>query len=383
MNSMNVLNLDEYFSVKDDLETISHDFKDRLLRLFVLKENKIKLLEDQIQDFKNKVKNQKSLQEFMDNFDTINKKLCDEIDSIKERNFLEVTSLKNNFDIKHKNLKTDILNKMIKFRNSTHQLIYKGTDLRYNVLKAENNKYLDELQYCSDAYEKIYYDNIALKHIIAKRNVALEEMKIQLNFIMQKYYSINKNSNIKLEFANFNFTINGLWVELNEPENEYATSEKKKNESLYSGIQNNDFNEKKLKLYKNNKYLAIKKQIEKQKEITNFNKSVLKDKIFSYGSNSLSISTNANNSSIDSKFGNFTIYPLFNSKMKTSSKSIFNSTSKDDSINYRVENNNETNHSLINNSQFNLTSNKFFNLKSLSFKTKSSYSKPKYLFTKI
>ena len=52
----------------------------------------------------------------MDNdfsLDTINKKLCDEIDSIKERNFLEVTSLKNNFDIKHKNLKMLCLFKVL------------------------------------------------------------------------------------------------------------------------------------------------------------------------------------------------------------------------------------------------------------------------------
>lgn len=353
-NPINVLNSDDYLSVKEDIEKLSTDLKDKITRLFVVKESKIKLLEDQIQDLKNKVKNQKSLQEFMDNFDTINKKLCNEIDSINEKNFLEITSMKNDFDIKHKNLKTDILNKIIKFRNSTKELIYKGTDLRYNILKAENNKYLDELQYCSDAYEKIYYDNIALKHLVAKRNLEKEELKVKLNFLLSKYYINNrKKENVfDLKIVNFHFSIKGIFNDLidNELEfNNYGVNNKKsKNESPIRLI-DNDFNEK----------LS--------------NKMKYKNKIFSSIKSSLSISTtiNNNNLSIDSKSGYNTYFPLFNNKFKTSSKSIFNESLREDSFNRKLNSQNRT----INKG--------FYNLKNIvSFKKKidNGYNS---LFTKV
>ena len=228
---MSLLNIEipKYLLMKEeDSNEIPNKILSEIQKLKFYYENRIEYLMAEINDLKNKLKMDKTIKDFIDNFDKVNQRLCSEIDKIKLEHNYDLKLQHEQFYQRLNNFKIDIFQKIVDFREDTISTIYKGTSSREQNLKAQVTNLLEQLTYCYDSFEVLHNESNKLKQKLALANLANEELQI----IIIKYKKIlalfnRKNPKVDFNITNEVFSLSG--------KKESKITHKKNNNSNFSG----------------------------------------------------------------------------------------------------------------------------------------------------
>lgn len=166
----------------DELDSIDNKIKSDINELKAYYDKKLNFLTTERDELKRKVKMEKSLCQFVDNFDLINSKLCNEIDKIKEKHKYEMVLEKDKFDSRMQDIKNQLFKKIILHRDENRKLINNGAETRETIGKLQIKALVEELIFSSEAYENLYNLNKIMSNDIKIKNEEIKELKIQNNY---------------------------------------------------------------------------------------------------------------------------------------------------------------------------------------------------------
>lgn len=197
-------NEDNYLLGKDLVRDINQ------LKLYF--ERKIDGLTAEVEDLKSKVKMEKSLGHFVENFDLINAKLCAEIDVIKSRHKNQMIVEKDKFEKRMHDLKNHIYQKIILYRDQTREQILNGSTQRELIDKLQIKALVEELEFASDAYETIYYRVKDIESKLKEKDAQLLEENTKCKFLMRE------NSKLGSKLAELQQILEKEHIKLNNDE---------------------------------------------------------------------------------------------------------------------------------------------------------------------
>lgn len=233
LNNLEETEIPKYlFFKEEDLEKLPQEFITEIEKLKSYYEKKTNSLLSEINDLKTKIKMDKTLREFVVNFDKVNQKLCNEIDDIKTQHNFELNMEREKFNNQLNELKVDIFDKIVNYRDQTRELIVNGTSSREVQNKAQIKCLSDQLCYSSDAYEALFNKNIEMKFTVKKKDILITE----LENINKKY----KQENGKLTLILKN--IKDILISKEDTYNEFLSHFNYHGSNNYKDIIDNDTN---------------------------------------------------------------------------------------------------------------------------------------------
>lgn len=181
------------FLSKEDNILLGKDLVHDISLLKTYYERKLEALMIEVEDLKSKVKMEKSLGHFVENFDLINAKLCAEIDIIKSRHKNQMIVEKDKFEKRMHDLKNHIYQKIILYRDQTREQILNGSTQRELVDKLQIKALVEELEFASDSYEALYCRNKELETQMKDKDTLLIEESAKCLYLMKENSKLNEN----------------------------------------------------------------------------------------------------------------------------------------------------------------------------------------------
>lgn len=148
-------------------------------------ENKIQILQLERDSFKRKLQNEKSLSNFIEKFDLLNKRLVDEMDKISYDHKNELINEKNKYEKKINQIKDLIFQKIIINRDENRMSIKEGATVREAVSQLQIRALCDLIHFSNESYMKLYDFNKKLVEEIRKKTGFEEELKGEIRILLK------------------------------------------------------------------------------------------------------------------------------------------------------------------------------------------------------